>query len=517
LLETSKELTLVKADKESIENEVASKLCAMQTDADRSSDANVELRYAFDKALLENTAVNSERNRLESLLCDYSTNLEKVEALLREETDKRRSAREEIHRLELERNQTRIWIEDQAQKTKTMLEVQQAEIKHLKDKIEEISIQSSSDRLVVELSEIIAAYKSEQERTTGLERELNDMERVIKEKDDIIKRLSAKIELQISNRADSVTIPDVDFDLLSDETDREFKSWVRGEKRRSKVSPSKRKSVSLVETRSPTQEKTANVFELQQQLDALTSERDGLLVESVDRQVAIEKLTGHLLQLESERDILKAELRENTFKVSAHTESDLEIAKLQDRVAELESLLVETQPLIQELEEKRVRVETMEKDLRELTARPKTPIIDSRAAELESVDILFKQIPDFSSSRQSRATSPSRVSRAASPVHFGAFATVSSRDRDLELLKMELQMKCKEIESIHEDYKDLLQEAEEKIRTYAELSESSVLSMEVYRVEVAKKNKKIEDLESEIFSLKINVDPFALKETPDTR
>ncbi|KAJ3064855.1 hypothetical protein HDU98_011774 [Podochytrium sp. JEL0797] len=263
--------------------------------------------------------------------------------------------------------------------------------------------------------------------------------------------------------------------------------------------------------------------ELEAQWRSVQAELEGVVSQYAESQRAIESVSFQLeeaaikldaseqerLLTSTERDSLTRQLAE------LHTIESSQLAELEDlrlRTAQAEDRVKTLEQLVDSLESQRSQFNAV--------IHNETALMQQISNKQQVIESLERELVQLKSTNVSPKIGYGGVPTADSL--FGGSSSaggVGSRsvtvDNELSLLKLELRNKEDELASVHESYKKMVAEMDEKLGNCVKLNKSSVQSMELYRDELVKKTDRLEVVEEELFRVKTNV-AGAFKETPDT-
>ncbi|KAJ3416717.1 hypothetical protein HDV05_000547 [Chytridiales sp. JEL 0842] len=475
MLQLAQELNAVKAVQTNLESDTAAKLSELQNEVNVAKDENAELQTMLQSTALQTSVLTEEKLRLETALHDFTSNMHALEEQLREESTQLHLKDEEIHRLEFELKATRVKLEDQLLKLSAVVETQKVEINGYKEEIDRLAEGSqSTEKIRFELDQVAKAFADQQQKNRELEDELHAVKKVLDEMEEFGRQLQGQSEGEKST--------DDDVDFLSNQTDEQFKKWIQSE-------GSSGQSESVLSRR-----RTAFLKAVVTKLGDIEKDRDMHRLESEDRQVAIEQLTAQLADLEVQLGGLRSELEAKEKTVQDNVGLEHDVLEFQGRIAELESLLVETQPLIQELEEKRELVVTLTQKLESIERSQQREDVK----EIESADILFNSSLSIG---KDEFPEPEKLTTLPSIEEMSP----QSAPSDADMLRLEVQRKTDEINSLHEHYKKLLKEAEEKLQSYVEMNQLNLEKVEKYTKELEAKSQRVHSLEMQLKDMTIKV------------
>ncbi|KAJ3333312.1 hypothetical protein HDU76_009466 [Blyttiomyces sp. JEL0837] len=245
--------------------------------------------------------------------------------------------------------------------------------------------------------------------------------------------------------------------------------------------------------------------EINRRITILEEQRDFYRNESLSRQVTIDKLTQRIINLETDLKGFGDSLKRQQFEDSNSENSYVQIVKSQTaRISDLELTIAAQKRDIQTKEETIANLRRQNNSSDYTQDQP-------GESGMETADVLFSAGRSPRSVKTTKPQSPTRK-LSTSTVN----GKTSSLERDLEMLRLELKLKDDEIESVHNTYKDIINELEDKVQKQGKVSSSSIQSMEVYRDELLKKNRKLEALEGELMRLTAAPRKLVQKDTPDT-
>ncbi|KAJ3195601.1 hypothetical protein HK101_011664 [Irineochytrium annulatum] len=281
----------------------------------------------------------------------------------------------------------------------------------------------------------------------------------------------------------------------------------------------------------PSPKPPAAINELVHRIKVLSSEREELRKDCFRREVDMEKLTDRIKVLESDVRHQTAALADATrgradmqFELSS-LRSAGEVSRLRIQVDELNAILKETQPLMEELEDKRETVRQLQAELDRLHGKVEAEPAQTRmpnSPQVQTADILFGSAAGEAPIPPPRRRSGSPVQRSAQLIpgstttSNNTAAARTALQLEVNILKRELELRNDEVAALHKDYKELLSAAEEKVKTYAKLSDSSSSTMELYRDELLKKRKQVDHLQDELFKTTAYISQ-SVAQTPDLR
>ncbi|KAI8851725.1 hypothetical protein BC829DRAFT_386681 [Chytridium lagenaria] len=323
-----------------------------------------------------------------------------------------------------------------------------------------------------------------------LENQLSDVSSSLRDKEEHIRHLT------LNANDDDARIRNLQADL---------EDVLNQNQQMEKVLSSREDALNDIETR--VTEMSQELSYLRNQADTLSRKRS--MAKIRDLQDAQEAMTRDLCNQVEQTDTLS---REKTYAEEDAHQLRMKIRDLQDRLSiltrenkELELRLsaahvedVKIQNLQADLEDMSEQKQQVEKELSHLRDHAHTLLVKRTEAKIrdlqDAIEAMTREV----------LVSPLSPSKP------------SSLQREIDLLKKEIELKKEEIESIHQDYKQVLSVAEEKVRTYAKLSDSSLQSMELYRDELAKKKEKLEEVQKEHQKLQLQIArSMPITNTPD--
>ncbi|KAJ3217077.1 E2 ubiquitin-conjugating protein mms2 [Dinochytrium kinnereticum] len=463
---------------------------------------------------------NEQHGSLQRKVADFESRNSQLRGELDEAVDlaDRRSAeidrlKSQVGVLQNENKQTQAWIENEAARMRSSSDSHHAEAELLRSEIGLLSSQLEEARLTlyqkeVDLGNLNADYREEQDRVNSLQLEFAEVKLKMEDKERLITRLKKemqKLGLKANFDLSNVSVDDI----LNDNEKAQFDDW---------------NAIAASDRNAPKDSSPASshaLSDLKQRLSILTTERDELRQESQNRQAAIEKLSDKILSMESDIKSLNAALNEIS---QSRSSLQRELLETRHKFSSLQtttlgggaSSVLDIQILDQRLEESNSIIKRLEEEVARNKKTGGAVVETPKSPEgFETADRLFGGSTALLSPTL-KVQVPLALERTASHSSPLSPSKQNSLQREIDLLRKELKLKNEEIESVHEDYKQLLSAAEEKIKTYAKLSDSSVQSMELYRNELTKKKEKLEELQREYQKLQIQIaKSVTLGDTPD--
>ncbi|KAJ3027252.1 UNVERIFIED_CONTAM: hypothetical protein HDU68_004167 [Siphonaria sp. JEL0065] len=310
-----------------------------------------------------------------------------------------------------------------------------------------------------------------------LEASENQTMSLLSEKDATIHHLQASLDDSYRNYNEKEALFENEKQTLVYRCEEAEGQWRSLQLELEKVLSQYSESQRIVETNSYQLQEAAIKLEASEQERLLvSSERD-----SLDRQ---------LVDLREVESTQHAELDQLHVRI---TQSDERIKTLEQLVDSLESqraqfnsVINNETSLVQDIAHKQQVIENLERELLQLKSMNASP--NPVFAGILTADSLFN-----GSSNGTRGV---------------------TLEHELALLKLEVRNKEDELAAVHQSYKQVVGDLEEKLNNYIKLNKSSVQSMELYRDELLKKSDRLEIVEEELFKLKAHV-PNS-QDTPDT-
>ncbi|KAJ3108898.1 Trehalose-6-P synthase/phosphatase complex synthase subunit [Phlyctochytrium bullatum] len=452
-LELEDEKTSAKTKLQQLESEV---LEAVEATKKATSSAE-GLKRKLGEMELKNQSIRLELDEAIDLAERRGTEIEKL-------TDT-------IGKLRSDNHLAQSWIENEAARLKNSSQAHYTDIEVLRKEVGQISSQLEDARnqlyqKEVDLGHLKAEYRDECDRSNVLQLELAEIKLKIEDRDMLIKRLKRRLE----ERGLGKDLEADDSLLANDENDLPDLN----------VYPK-----SSVEKQDS---KGQSLLDLNQRISILLTERDEARLESEARQSAIEKLKESISSLELEVIRLRAALddasKSRAVQDRHHGEANRGRSPASPYRERSDQRDLSLERVVQDYKQKLIALESENERLR------------SRSGAVSADEVRGSPISK----------------KAISPVtgeDKGSFPNASKKlsllENEMDLLRKELKLKNEEVESIHDNYKQLLAAADDKVKTYAKLSDSSVQSMDLYRSELAKKTEKVQALQKELQELQLQV------------
>ncbi|KAJ3105275.1 hypothetical protein HDU97_008298 [Phlyctochytrium planicorne] len=483
------ELTSLNNRKSELEEEV-------KASNEKMKSLELELSKAFEsskKSQEQSLGLQKKSKELDSLMLEIRGQLDEAIDLV-EKKDREIDRLKTLNgHLEEENKQTKSWIQNESARLRSSSDSHHAEAELLRSEIGLISSQLEEARLhlyqrEVDVNNLNADYRNEQDRANTLQLELAEVKAKLGQRDSVAVKMKRELQRAGVDINFDTSSTSLDLDILTSNDIAKLDDWDNFGVSRN-------------------EEKTShgnvaggqNMIDLKQRLSILTNERDELLIETQNRQSAIQKLTDKIVALENELRQVNATLADVTHSRSTIqrelAEARGKFANVQKSSASDPSATFDNELLRRQLEDSKVVIDSLEDQLGKIRGtKSGSEGSRPRPAGLQTADLLFG-----GSESDSNAQSHDRAvfSSPLSP------SKQSSLQREIDLLKKELALKHEEVESIHEDYRQLLSAAEDKVKAYAKLSDSSVQSMELYRNELQAKKEKLEEVQREYQRIQI--------------
>ncbi|KAJ1537286.1 hypothetical protein HK096_008811 [Nowakowskiella sp. JEL0078] len=278
--------------------------------------------------------------------------------------------------------------------------------------------------------------REEQDRTSELSLALNELKLQLELKTRALRKVTAELQKVLGRSVEISNVGSEIFDILGDETDRQFKNWLEDDDDES--------GNSLPEL---------DIWK--QKVTDLSQENTRLKIEYQSKAALIEELLSKIQILETNQN---------------------------DAMQNAEQEFMESRKLMKENFDKSFEAQNAKfvSERKVLEGKLVEEVNKSNGLVYE-VEAKQRLIENLNSEMQKKKNLASSI-----------------LSTDIDGLKAELEVKAIEIEDLENRLNNKIQETDEKIAGYKKLSESSWATMELYREELLHKQEQIEYLEGEL-------------------